>query len=150
MKALPTLIRIHRWHLEEKRRKLTELERLRAELAAQTRRLEERLASEQRVAEHSEEGRYAYGAYAASIISRRETLTVSIGESQQAIVLARDEVSEAFREVKKHEIAARIRERRAQAEAARREQALLDEVGLNMHYRRRHQEAAAAAASRKT
>ncbi len=143
MKALPTLIRVHRWHLEEKRRKLAELERLRAELAAQARRLEERLASEQRIAEHSEEGRYAYGAYAASIIKRRETLAVSIGESQQAIVLARDEVSEAFREVKKHEIAARIRERRAQAEAARREQALLDEVGLNMHYRRRHQDAAA-------
>ena len=141
MKALPTLIRVHRWHLEEKRRKLSELERLRAELAAQARRLEEGLASEQRIAERSEEGRYAYGAYAASIISRRETLAVSIGESQQAIVLAREEVSEAFREVKKHEIAARIRERRAQAEAARREQALLDEVGLNMHYRRRQQEA---------
>ncbi len=71
MKALPTLIRMHRWRLEEKRRKLVELERLRAELAAQAQRLEERLASEQRVAKHSEEGRYAYGAYAASIIKRR-------------------------------------------------------------------------------
>ena len=143
MKPLPTLIRMHRWRLEEKRRKLTELERLRAELAAQARRLEEGLVREQRVAEKSEEGRYAYGAYAASIISRKETLVVSIGESQRAIALAHDEVSEAFREVKKHEIAARIRERRAQAEAARREQALLDEVGLNMHYRRRHQDATA-------
>ena len=34
MKPLPTLIRMHRWRLEEKRRKLAELERLRAELAA--------------------------------------------------------------------------------------------------------------------
>ena len=142
MKPLKTLIRLHRWHLEEKRRKLAELERLRSELTAQTRRLEERLAAEALVAEGSDEGRYAYGAYAASIISRREKLAASIEESQHAIGLAHDEVNEAFREVKKHEIAERIRDRRAQAVLARREQALLDEVGLNMHYRRRHQDAA--------
>lgn len=136
MKGLPTLIRLHRWRLDEKRKQLAALERLAAKLREQRRRLEEELRAEQDVARSLTGAEFTYAAYAKAVVQRRETLARSIAEAEGQIERVMAEVTEAFRELKRYEVAQANRERAAEEEAARREQAVLDDVGANVYRRR--------------
>lgn len=137
MKGLPTLIRLHRWRLDEKRKQLVALERLAAKLRDQRRRLEEELRAEQDVARSLTGAEFTYAAYAKAVVRRRETLARSIAEAESQIERVMAEVTEAFRELKRYEVAQANRERAAEEEAARRERAVLDDVGANVHRRRK-------------
>ena len=55
MKAIDGLIRLHRWRLDEKRLKLSELERLAGTLREEIRKLGESVATEGTIAERSSE-----------------------------------------------------------------------------------------------
>jgi chromosome segregation ATPase len=136
VKGLPTLIRLHRWRLDEKRKQLAALERLAAKLREQRRRLEEELRAEQDVARSLTGAEFTYAAYAKAVVQRRETLPRSIAEAEGQIERVMAEVTEAFRELKRYEVAQANRERAAEEEAARREQAVLDDVGANVYRRR--------------
>jgi len=134
---LQTLIRIHRWRLDERRKKVAELEGLRGEFESRSRALEDEVRREQSHAAKDAGAAVTYGAYVAGVIRRRETIRYSIDEIDAKLDAAKREVAEAFRELKKFEIA-EDRERRRQARRqARRERAVLDEVGLNLYRRRR-------------
>lgn len=138
MKGLTTLIRLHRWQLDEKRRQLADLERLLTDLKSQSERLEAEVQSEQRAAE-SDEGRYAYPGYAAAVVDRRENLTRSMVEVEVSIEAAREEVAAIFEKVKTYEQAERRQQERARANIARNEQIRMDELGVSMY---RQQQAA--------
>ncbi len=136
-KDLETLIRVHRWRLDERRKKVMELEGLRAEFESRAQALEEEVRREQREAAQDTVVAMTYGAYAAGVIQRRETIQRSIAEIDSELDAAKRDVAEAFRELKKYEIAEdRERQRRARAEA-RQERAVLDEMGLDLYRRRR-------------
>lgn len=135
MKGLPNLIRLHRWRLDEKRRRLTDLERLAAELRERRARLAAELRAEQEAARSSIEGQFIYGSYARAVIERREKLAQSIASAEEEVAEAAAQVTEAFQELKRFELAQAQRERAVRARAARIEQALLDETGLE-RYRR--------------
>ncbi len=141
MKALTGLIRLHEGRLDERRRELAAAERRHAELLAEVRDLEREIAAEQRVAASSEEAAFIYSSYAAAAIERRDGIETSLAETDVAVGHARNEVNEAYRDFKRYETAARLREARAELAAARREQALLDEIGLVMHNRSRRETA---------
>ena len=141
MKGLPTLIRLYRWRLDEKRRMFADLERLLAGFHTQLECLEAELRAEQELAAGSDEGRYAYPTYAEAVIGRREALLRSIAEVGGAIAKAREEVAAAFEEVKTYEIVEENGEARTRAAAARREQLRLDEIGLDMYRRRQERRA---------
>ncbi len=141
MRSLPTLIRLSRWELDQKRRKLGELERLRVDFETQSERLEAELRGEQKSATLSDEGRYAYPAYADAVIDRRRTLARSIAEVEASIEAAREELTTAFEKVKTYELAEERRQDRARATAQRRERLELDEIGLEMYRRRPGQSA---------
>ena len=64
MTALDSLIRVNRWKIDEQRRQLGELERLAERLREEGVRLEQEMASEQRVAGASFEAGYAYAGFA--------------------------------------------------------------------------------------
>jgi len=140
MKGLPTLIRVHKWELEEKRRQLSEREGLRDDFIQELARLEESLIENQRAAAHSPEIAATYGVYALQVIEQREVLGQSIKETQVAVDEAADIVHLAFQEVKKYETAQERIEARLLKEENRREQIELDELGLNM-FRRNQAEA---------
>jgi len=135
VKGLPNLIRLHRWRLDEKRRRLTDLERLAAELRERRARLAAELRAEQEAARSSIEGQFIYGSYARAVIERREKLAQSIASAEEEVAEAAAQVTEAFQELKRFELAQAQRERAVRARAARIEQALLDETGLE-RYRR--------------
>lgn len=136
MKRDAILIRLHRNHVDEKRRVLADLERMRDTLVAQTEALEEEIRSEQEIAASSFEAGARYGAYAALAVTRRETVKRSIEEIDHKIMDAKDEVLEAFRTLKKHEVARDLRLHQERKAADQREQDRLDDIALNNHRRR--------------
>ncbi len=136
MSTLDSLIRVHRWKLDECRRQLGELERLAEHLGSEASRLELELTTEQQVAGASLEAGYAYPGYARELIVRREKLAASISEVDGQIVAARTALAESFAEVKRYEIAAANRLKRDRAAVERRQRIAQDEVALQMHRRR--------------
>lgn len=135
MKALSTLIRLHNHQLDEKRRALAEAERRLANARAQRTALDAEMLAEKATAAKGGEGAYTYGAYLQAAKRRREAIDAGIAVLEKAAGEARDAVAEAFAELKKYEITKASRERRAQEEANRIEQNLLDEMGLAIHRR---------------
>ncbi len=136
MKGLKSLIRLHKFRLDERRRGLQELETLRLRLDAALARLEAEVRAEKVTVETAPEMAFAFADYAASARERRLKLIDSIDETERQIEQARDAVNEAFRELKKYQITQANRERMAAQRAARLEQANLDEIGLIVYRRR--------------
>lgn len=124
--------------MDEKRRKLAELQSLEDELRQQIVRLDEQVILERKAAtDHPVEGGLTFASFAQVARDRRDNLENSMAQMAHVILLAREELAEAFRELKKYETVQRSRERREREEANRREQAILDEIGLNMHRTRK-------------
>ncbi len=136
MKDLKSLIRLHKFLLDEKRRSLQDLESLRVHFDTALARLEAEVRAEKRTVETAPEMAFAFADYAASARERRLYLIDSIDETERQIEQARDAVNEAFRELKKYQITQANRERMAAQRAARLEQANLDEIGLIVYRRR--------------
>lgn len=136
MSGLDSLIRLHRWKLEEKRRVLAELEALMDELLARASGLEVEILNEQKAAAGSEEAGFAYGAYAAEAIHRREILAQSAADLAEKIAVARDDVKEAFQEAKKYEIAQERKIERERIMTERRERIVEDDVALDTFRRK--------------
>ncbi len=137
MTALGSLVRVHSWALNEKRQKLAGLEELADKMHQDLEQLEADLTNEQRAAAGSIEGTIAFPAFVAAALERRKKLRESIADLGLAIDAARAEVREAFQEVKKYELARDNYERREREKVARREQRELDELGANMHRRKK-------------
>jgi flagellar export protein FliJ len=136
MTPFDSLVRISRWHLDEKRQKLAELERLADRLRGDLRRLDEGIAAEQKLAEKDDMALRAYPAYLEAELNRRQRLEKSIADVEQEIEAAREEVNDAFRELKKYELAQSNEQERLRNRRQRVEQQRSDEVGAQLH--RRH------------
>jgi flagellar FliJ protein len=136
MRTLSTLIKMHRHLLDEKRRALTDLENLRADLVGQREKLDADLVREQEVAKQTESGAFAYAGFHQGYIQRRDRLMASLAELETRIAAAHQEVSEAYQDLKRHEIALASRQRRQKEEEERKTQTRLDEISIDMHRRR--------------
>lgn len=136
MKSLDTLIRLQKFELDEKRRKLAELQGLRDDMAARIERLEAQMKTEAVNALGNDEVGFAYANYISAALDRRKTMLTSLDELDQRVLAARDEVAEAFQEVKKYEVARENRQKRERAERLKRENETLDEVGVGAFTRR--------------
>lgn len=136
MSTLDSLIRIHRWRLDERRRQLAELEKFAERLRHDRRRLDEEHLHEQEIAVRSFEGQLAYPGYLRQARERRNTLERSLAETEAQIAQAREALADAFQELKRHEIAAASRDQQRRQQLARRERIELDAVAIE-NYRRR-------------
>lgn len=128
MRSLKPVIRYHQFQLEEKRRALGQLQGLRADFVRQAAELVTEVGVEQRAAAQSVEANWTYASYARSVIERRRNLQRSIEETERRIEAARETVADAYRELRKYELAEERSELRAAQQESRREQADLDEV----------------------
>ena len=134
---MKNLIRLHEWTVDEKQRKVGELARLQDELETQLKNLDEEHAREQVTAANDPMGAgLTYPAYHEHVRQRRDNLKDSIVQMDIVINYARDELSEAYRELKKYETVEKGRQERAEREIARREQVMLDEIALNQFRRK--------------
>ncbi|MBC8445059.1 MAG: hypothetical protein H8D75_00320 [Rhodospirillaceae bacterium] len=127
-KGLETLIRLNEWSVDQKRRKLGEVLRLIDGFEAEARKLESDLIREQQTAAASpNEAGFLYGYYADAVIDRRAIIKVSIQQLEREAYEAREEVSQAYQELKKYETALEARKKREDAE--------LVNAGVKIHQR---------------
>ncbi len=135
MAALEQMVRLHRWQLDEKRRKLAQVEQLADDIRKDIEALDRELAAEEAAAkDHASAA--ALPAFAANCAMRRRAMEQSLAAVERSAEEVRHELHEAFREVKSYETAIKTRKAQAERHRARREQATLDEVGLSRHVRR--------------
>lgn len=130
MKSRDTLIRLKRFNVDEKRRRVAQIEAMVAEFDRMAGDLDREIAAEEQRAGISDLGHFAYPTYAKAARARRDNLRHSADELKSQLSDAQAELGEAFEALKKVEIL-QDRERHAErvAEAAR-EQAAMDQIGL--------------------
>jgi len=136
MSTLDSLIRVHRWQIDEHRRRLADLDALQEQLRQEQRRLDEEDLREQQVAAASLEASLTFDAYAQALLERRRRLSQSLAEVAQAIALGREALASAFEEMKRYEITAANRTRQQQLREARRQQQAMDALGVEAFRRR--------------
>ena len=137
MSALESLIRLHRWQLDERRRQLAELDALGEKLRQEQARLSAEERQEQTAAASSYEAATAYGGYVNTLIGRRDRLKQSLISVEEQILQARETLAESYREVKRYEIASANRTMQQRKRVARQQQRTLDELGIENYRRRR-------------
>lgn len=136
MRAIDSLIRLHRHRLDEKRRHLAELDRLAERLRNEGLRLEQELLNEQAAAAASPEARHAYTNFARELNERRAKLAASLEKVEGQMAAAREALADAFQEVKRYEITAANRQKRERQLVSRRLQVEQDEVAVQLYRRR--------------
>lgn len=136
MKSRQALIRLHKWQVDDIRRRLGELEVMRHDFEDKRAELEATLADERRIGETSPIGAFAYPSFAKAINERRQKLEESIKNIEREIETTKAALGEAYRELKKIEVIEENSKKKQRAERSRREQAEVDEVALKAFQRR--------------
>ncbi len=136
MKSREALIRLQKWHVDGIRRKLSELEGMRAEFESRRAELEATVADERKFGETSPIGSYAYPTFARAMNERRTKLEESLRGIEREIQGTKDSLQDAYGELKKAELLEEQRLERERLAQDRREQTELDEIALKAFRRR--------------
>ena len=130
MKSRETLIRLKKFQVDEKRRKVAQIEAMIAEFDRMAADLEREIKVEQDRAGIHDPAHFAYPTYAKAAINRRENLKRSVDDLRIQLEDGKLALAEAFDELKKVELLDerdQAREREAENDA---EQAELDGIAL--------------------
>ncbi|GJE01819.1 flagellar export protein FliJ [Methylobacterium isbiliense] len=130
MKSRETLIRLRRFQVDEKRRRVTQIETMIADFARMAAELDREIAQEEQRAGISDPAHFAYPTYARAAAQRRDNIRRSASDLDAQLAEAKGHLADAFEELKKVEI---LDDRERSAERAvesAREQADMDAIGL--------------------
>jgi flagellar FliJ protein len=130
MKSRESLIRLKRFQVDEKRRKVAQIEGMILEFDRMTTELEREIKTEQERAGIHDPAHFAYPTYAKAAIQRRENLKRSADELRTQLEEAKAMLGEAFEELKKVELLDERDQARERAAEATIEQGELDAIGL--------------------
>jgi flagellar FliJ protein len=130
MKSRETLIRLKKFQVDEKRRKVAQIEGMIAEFERIGTELEREIKVEQDRAGIHDPAHFAYPTYAKAAIQRRENLKRSADELKTQLNDAKEALTDAFDELKKVELLDERDQARERAAGAAQEQADLDAIGL--------------------
>jgi flagellar export protein FliJ len=129
MKSRETLIRLKKFHVDEKRRKVNQIESMIAEFDRMATDLDREIATEQDRAGIHDPAHFAYPTYAKAAIQRRENLKRSADELKVQLEDAKIVLQEAFEELKKVELLDERDQLRERTAENAREQTELDAIG---------------------
>ena len=129
MKSRDTLIRLKKFQVDEKRRKVAQIEGMIAEFQRMAADLEREIVAEQERAGIHDPAHFAYPTYAKAAIQRRENLTRSADELAGQLDDAKAALQECFEELKKVELLDERDQIRERAAENAREQTELDTIG---------------------
>ena len=129
MKSRDTLIRLKRFHVDEKRRQVAQIEAMIADFQRMAADLDREISVEQTRAGIDDPGHFAYPTYAKAAMARRDNLVQSADNLKGQLEDARGQLAEAFEELKKVEILEERDQVRERAAEGRAEQAELDRIG---------------------
>src|SRR5207244_4138654 len=133
MKSRETLIRLKKFQVDEKRRRVAQIEGMIAEFDRMGGDLDREIKSEQDRAGIHDPAHFAYPTYAKAAMTRRENLKRSVDELRIQLEEAKAALGEAFEEMKKVELLDERDQMREKANDNAREQAELDRIGLFRH-----------------
>jgi flagellar export protein FliJ len=128
MKSRETLIRLKKFQVDERRRKVAQIEAMIAEFDRIAAELDREIKAEQDRAGIHDPGHFAYPTYAKAAMTRKENLKRSTDELRAQLDDAKAALGEAFEELKKVEMLDERDQQREKAEASAREQAELDRI----------------------
>lgn len=136
MKSYETAIRSKRFQVDEKRQQVADMEAMIAEFERMTADLEQQIEAEQERTGISDISHFAYPTFAKAAMQRRDNLSASVEGLKAKLNLARDELEEAFEELKKAELMEEREMERGHDPAVAHKQKALEEVGDTMQRRR--------------
>jgi flagellar export protein FliJ len=123
MKSRETLIRLKRFQVDERRRKVTQIESMIAEFERIATDLDREIKAEQDRSGIHDPAHFAYPTYAKAAMQRRENLKRSVADLKLQLDDAKATLAEAFEEMKKVELLDERDQMRERAEEEAREQA---------------------------
>ncbi len=130
MKSRETLIRLKRFQVDEKRRRVAQIEAMIAEFERMAGELAREIAAEEQKAGISDPAHFAYPTYAKAAAQRRDNLRRSADDLRRQLDDAKAELGEAYEELKKVEIL-EDRERASERSLENaRDQAAMNQIGL--------------------
>jgi flagellar FliJ protein len=130
MKSRETLIRLKKFQVDDKRRRVAQIEGMIADFARMATDLEREIKTEQDRAGIQDPGHFAYPTYAKAATQRRENLMRSAEELNGQLEAAKAVLGEAFEELKKVELLDERDQARDRAAENLAEQAEMDAIGL--------------------
>ena len=130
MKSRETLIRLRKFQLDDKRRRVAQIESMVAEFERMATDLDREILAEQERSGIHDPAHFAYPTYAKAAIQRRENLKRSADELKGQLDDAKAALGEAFEELKKVELLDEPDQMRERSAESAREQAELDQIGL--------------------
>ena len=137
MSGLDQMLRLQKWSLDEKRRQAADLEALIERLRGDIRRLDDEVAHETETARANLELQRVLPDYRRVMAERRERIEKSVGDLSTELEKLRDQIMESFAELKKTEQTILNRQQRQRVAQRRRDQIRADEVGLQLHRRKK-------------
>jgi flagellar export protein FliJ len=137
-KDLDSLLRLHSWTVDERRRELGILLAREEELVQFGHQMALQLIREQKIAtEDPTSAGFTYGAFAQGYRLRREQLERTLAALRSEIEQAQDQLADAYRQLKVYEEVQKERAKHEREEEARKEQIAFDEIGATQ-FRQRH------------
>ena len=130
MKSRDTLIRLKKFQVEERRRRVAQIEGMIAEFDRMATDLEREIKTEQDRAGIQAPSHFAYPTYAKAAAQRRDNLKRSIDELKVQLDDAKAELGEAFEELKKVELLNERDQANERAASNATEQRELDSIGI--------------------
>ena len=130
MKSRDTLIRLKKFQVDEKRRKVMQIEGMIAEFDRMATDLEREIKTEQDRANIHDPSHFAYPTYAKAAIQRRENIKQSADELRMQLNDAKEALAEAFEELKKVELLDERDQMRERVAENARDQAEMDRIGM--------------------
>ncbi|ODS01366.1 flagellar export protein FliJ [Methyloceanibacter methanicus] len=103
MKSRDAVIRLKRFEVEEKRRKLADIESMIAEFNDMAVDLDRQIAVEQERAGVTDVNHYAYPTFAKAAMQRRDNLAMSVAGLEAKLAAAKGELEEAEEDLRKIE-----------------------------------------------
>jgi flagellar protein FliJ len=125
MKSRETLIRLKRFQVDEKRRRVAQIEVMIAEFDRIAGDLEREIKAEQDRAGIHDPAHFAYPTYAKAAMQRRENLKRSVADLKLQLEDAKGALADAFEDMKKVELLDERDQMRERAEEETREQSEL-------------------------
>jgi len=134
MKSREALLKFKRFQVEEKRRRVSQIEAMIAEFGRMAGDLDREIETEEKRAGISDPAHFAYPTYAKAARSRRDNLVNSAAELKDQLEDAKGQLEVAFEDLKKIEILDDREKAAERAEMALRQQLENDRAAARMRF----------------
>jgi len=130
-----SLIRLRKFHVDEKRRQVAQIEMMIADFERMAGELDQQIEIEHTKTGISDVAHFAYSTFAKAALTRRDNLLASANDMKGKLEAAQDALAEALEDLKKVELLDQRETQRERDEQAKVEQAGYDEVA-RLRFRR--------------